>query len=84
MQRRRVVGLQHCAQPILGGALGEPDTIPITRDRAQLGEQWGGRAQRPPVRMLVAQRVGQDERVEGIRLRRRQPVALAGPSGDLR
>jgi hypothetical protein len=84
VQRRRMVGLQHCAQPGFGGVLNLDETFPVPRDRLQLGQHRGRLGQRSPMVMLVSQGVGEDERVEGIRLRRSEPVALPGPGRDLR
>jgi len=69
---------------VLHVALVPDQPLPVTGQRTQLGQQRRGRRERAPMPVLVAQRVGQHERVEGIRLTRREPVTLPRPGRHLR
>jgi hypothetical protein len=83
-RRRGVVGLQDRPRLGFGGLLGLLETISVTGQRPDLSQQRRRRDQRSPVRVLVAQGVGQDERVEPVVLDRSDPVALPRPGGDAR
>jgi hypothetical protein len=72
-----MVGLQDGAQLRLGALLGMQQPAPVAGQRAQLGQQRAARRQRSPVRGLVAQGVGQHERVEAV------VFAAGGPVGPL-
>jgi hypothetical protein len=79
-----MVGLEDGAQLGLGGLLSFQQPVPITRQRPELCQRRGGDRQRPPVRVLMAQAVGQHERVKPVVLDGRDPVALSGPRRDPR
>jgi hypothetical protein len=63
----------------LGALLGLEQPVAIARQRPQLGERWGRNRERPPMSVLVAERVGEHERVEPIVFDWCDPVALARP-----
>jgi hypothetical protein len=83
VQHGRVIDLNDRAQLVLGVALIPDQSLPVTGKRAQFGQQRRRHCQRTPVPVLMAQRVRQHERVERIRVPRRDPVALPGPRGHL-
>jgi hypothetical protein len=61
-----VVGLQDRAQLRLGALLGGQQPVTVAGQRPQLGQQRAAPRQRPPVGVLVAQGVGQHERVKDV------------------
>jgi hypothetical protein len=68
----------------LDALLGLQQSVPVAGERAQLGQGRGGHRQGPPVRMLMAQRVGQSEGVEDVVLAAGHPVALPSTRSDPR
>ena len=82
--RRRVVGLQDHPQLVLHRLLGLQQPVPVAGQRLDLGQQRRRHRQRPPVGVLVAQRVGEHERVEPVVLDRGDLVALPGARRDPR
>ena len=81
---REVVGLQDGAKLRLGALLGDQQPIPVAGQRPQLRQQRAAGWQRPPMGVLVAQGVGQHERVEHVVLAAGSPVALPGAGRDPR
>ncbi len=84
LQHGRVVGLHDRAELVLGVALVPDQPLPVASQRPQLGQQRRGHRERPPVPVLVAQRIGQHERVECVGLSRRDPVSLPRAGRHLR
>ena len=80
---RRMIGLQHRPQPGLTRHLRMQHPLPVPRHRLQLRGQRRRPTQRPPMPMLIPQRVSQHERIEAVRLRRQQPVPFPGPGRNL-
>jgi hypothetical protein len=81
-RRCRVVGLQDGAQLRFGALLGGQQPVPVAGQGADLSQQWARQRQRPPVGVLMAEAVGQHERVEDVVLAAGGPVALPGPGRD--
>ena len=79
-----MIGQHDRAELVLHVALIADQPLAVAGQRAQLGQQRRGHRQRPPVPVLMAQRVRQHERVEGIRLRGREPVSLPRPRRHFR
>jgi hypothetical protein len=77
-----MVGLQDGAQLRLGALLGGQQPVPVTGQGAQLRQGGACHWQRPPVPVLMAQGVGQHERVEDVVLAAGSPVALTGAGRD--
>ncbi len=70
-RRGRVVALQDRPQLCLDRHLLGHDPLPVTHQRAQLGQLRARSQQRPPVIVLVAESVRERVRVEGVVLGRR-------------
>lgn len=80
----RVVGLQHGAQLCLGALLGGEQPVAVAGQGAKFGQDLAWDRQRPPVGVLMAQGVGQHERVEDVVLAAGGPMALPGAGRDPR
>jgi hypothetical protein len=58
LQHGRVVGHDDRAELVLGVALVPDQPLPVASQRAQLGQQRRGHRERPPMPVLMPQRVG--------------------------
>ena len=70
MDRGGVVGLQDHPQLGLDSLLGLQQPVPVAGQGFDLGQHGRGQRERPPMTVLVAQRVGQNEGVEAVVLDR--------------